>query len=441
LNLLLGKLPHDGKIDVPVPLDYFPYAVDDKTQWTRQITEQIAAFEPWQLERELSLLDVSLDVLERPFASLSGGEQTKILLATLFLNENRFLLIDEPTNHLDLEGREAIGNYLRKKEGFILVSHDRTLLDRCVDHVLSINRSNIELQQGNFSTWQQNRDYQEQFEESKNRKLQRDIKRLNEACQRSAHWAGQAEKEKYGNGPVDRGFLGSKAARIMNRAKATDERRQKALEEKSQLFQNTEVDDRLTLTPLKFHSSRLLDLVDVSVCYQEDMPLLEHFSLVVGSGDRIALCGKNGCGKSSLLRLIAGEAVPHFGRCLVPSSLKVSYVPQETSHLQGSMRDFIEERKLDESFFKTILHKLGLPREEFDKEMSGYSAGQKKKVFLAVSFCEQAHLYLWDEPLNYMDVISRMQIETMLLESFATVIFIEHDKSFLDSVATKKITL
>jgi len=441
LRLLLKQEPFGGTIDAPVPLDYFPYTITDECRTTFEVAESIATFEPWQIERELSLLAVSEDVLTRPFATLSGGEKTKVLLAAMFLNENRFLLIDEPTNHLDLEGRESVADYLNGKSGFILVSHDRTLLDRCVDHVLSINRSDVELIRGNFSTWQQNRDYRDKFETAENRKLRKEIKRMGEASKRSADWSNNAEKEKYGNGPVNRGFLGAKAAGIMSRSKAADARRQKSIEEKSKLFKNIEIEDDLSLVPMAFHSKRLLDLSGVSIHYEPENPLFENLSLSVDAGDRIALCGRNGCGKSSLLKLIAGQDVPHSGRVAVPQSLKISYIPQDASFLKGPLRSFIEDRGLDESLFRSMLHKLGFRREDVENDMSGFSAGQKRKVLLAASLCDRTHLYLWDEPLNYIDVISRIQIEKLLLEREATVIFIEHDRSFLDAVATKRIVL
>jgi lincosamide and streptogramin A transport system ATP-binding/permease protein len=106
------------------------------------------------------------------------------------------------------------------------------------------------------------------------------------------------------------------------------------------------------------------------------------------------------------------------------------------------MKDFVFERQIDESLFKAILHKLGFPKDDdYDNNMSGFSAGQKKKVLLASSLCEQAALYIWDEPLNYIDIISRTQIKNLLIESQPTIIFVEHDKTFLEAVATKKIML
>lgn len=112
-------------------------------------------------------MGVDPEILNRSFETLSSGEQTKLLLVALFLKKNQFLLIDEPTNHLDAIGRESVAKYLASKKGFILVSHDRTFLDKVVDHVLSINKANIDIQKGNFSTWQLNKDREDMFEKIK----------------------------------------------------------------------------------------------------------------------------------------------------------------------------------------------------------------------------------------------------------------------------------
>lgn len=126
LNLLLGKYEYHGKIQASVQFDYFPYPVSNKNRLTADILSEVCPLaEEWELLRELSYLEVRDDVLWRPFFTLSNGEQTKVLLATLFLNDGHFLLIDEPTNHLDMEARETVSAYLKRKKGFILVSHDR----------------------------------------------------------------------------------------------------------------------------------------------------------------------------------------------------------------------------------------------------------------------------------------------------------------------------
>lgn len=176
LKLLQGMYEYTGIISASVDFDYFPFEIKDKTQNTIDIVDTIDCnYELWQLNKELSLLNVSQDTLYRPFETLSNGEQTKILLAVLFLKENNFLLIDEPTNHLDYTARKIVSNYLNTKHGFLLVSHDREFLDGCIDHVLSINKTNIEIQKGNFSSWQKNKEQADKFELSENEKLKKKL--------------------------------------------------------------------------------------------------------------------------------------------------------------------------------------------------------------------------------------------------------------------------
>lgn len=123
------------------------------------------------------------------------------------------------------------------------------------------------------------------------------------------------------------------------------------------------------------------------------------------------------------------------------NQLKISYVSQDTSHLQGSLTDYAISSGIDESLFKSILRKLDFSRLQFDKDISTYSGGQKKKVLIAKSLSEHAHLYVWDEPLNFIDVISRMQIEELLLGYAPTLLFVEHDRAFCENVATKIVEL
>ena len=264
LNLLLGKYEYHGKIQASVQFDYFPYPVSNKNRLTADILSEVCPLaEEWELLRELSYLEVRDDVLWRPFFTLSNGEQTKVLLAALFLNDGHFLLIDEPTNHLDMKARETVSAYLKRKKGFILVSHDRCFLDGCVDHILSINRSNIEVQSGNFSTWFTNFQRQQEFELAQNVKLKKSIDNLQKAAQRTSVWSDRIEASKYGNGPVDRGYIGHKSAKMMKRSKAIEVRQQRAIEEKSGLLKNLETVEDLKIAPLLYFSDTLVTFSDV----------------------------------------------------------------------------------------------------------------------------------------------------------------------------------
>ena len=155
----------------------------------------------------------------------------------------------------------------------------------------------------------------------------------------------------------------------------------------------------------------------------------------------MALCGPNGSGKSSILKLLCGQDIPYTGTLELASRLKISYVPQDASGLRGGLRSYAADCDIDESLFKAILRKLGFERVQFEKDMGDFSAGQKKKVLLARSLCQSAHLYVWDEPLNYIDVLSRIQIEELLLTFRPTLLFVEHDRVFCEKIATKTISL
>ena len=155
LNLLMGKYDYKGSISTNTVFDYFPYQLSEEQRNTSaaEFMEELkVGCESWRVICELAGLGEDAEILYRPFESLSPGERTKVLLAILFSGENDFLLIDEPTNHLDPEARECVKNYLASKKGFILVSHDRDLLDACIDHCLVLNRKSIEVQSGNFSS-------------------------------------------------------------------------------------------------------------------------------------------------------------------------------------------------------------------------------------------------------------------------------------------------
>jgi len=196
----------------------------------------------------------------------------------------------------------------------------------------------------------------------------------------------------------------------------------------------------LKITTLSHPKKELVTVENGFVAYGDSV-LLENIAFTLRQGERVALTGANGCGKSSILKTIAGVSGALKGTLRMPNGLILSYVPQETDFLRGSLREYIRYNQLDESLLKAILRNLGLGREQFDLPLEGYSDGQKKKLLLAASLAKPAHLYLWDEPLNYIDVLSRRQIEELLLQASPTMLLVEHDRMFLDHVTDRRIEL
>ncbi|MBO4863650.1 MAG: ABC-F type ribosomal protection protein [Eubacterium sp.] len=462
LNLMLGKYEYKGSISTSVHFDYFPYPIEaadmDKTMDEMSYVWKPEA-ESWRIMIELGNLGVDPEVLYRPIRTLSFGERTKVMLAILFSGENEFLLIDEPTNHLDKTGREIITRYLNSKKGFILVSHDRKLLDDVCDHMLVLNRETIEVVSGNFSSWWENKQKADAFAEAENQKHLKEIGKLKTSADRASRWADKNENTKIGFDPIKehdrnistRAYIGAKTKKMQSRVSNFEKRIDREISEKEGLLKDIEKVDDLKLNPMEHHKKCIIDCKGFSLGYSDSHnAVLENLSFQLMRGERLFLAGPNGCGKSSLIKAILKEAeydagdvggMTTSGQLDVAKGLIISYVNQDTSHLNGSLKDYAEHEGLDYSLLLTLLRKLDLSRIQFEKNMEEFSEGQKKKVLLAASLLTPAHLYIWDEPLNFIDVFSRMQLEKLIAQYNPTMILVEHDEMFREKLGGRVLGL
>ena len=386
-KLLLGKYEYKGTISKSVEFDYFPFEVKEQERMAIEIVNEIAPnVEDWEIIKELNLLNTDAEILYRNYNLLSGGEQVKILLISLFLKGNNFLLIDEPTNHLDIETRNNLVEYLKKKKGFILVSHDRDFLDKVVDHIISINNTNIDIQKGNFSSWQDNKNRQDNFELTQNEKLKKDISKLEIAAKNIAQWSDKIEKSKYNTtnsgSKVDRGYIGHQSAKMMKKSKVMEKRIEKAIEQKSNLLNNIVRNESLKIIPLDNRKNPLIIANELQIKYNEKA-IFSKRTFEVNNKDRIAIIGKNGIGKSSILKLIMGEKIQYNGTLKINNNLKISYVSQSTKELKGTLKEYALKNEVEESIFKAMLSKMGFSKTEFEKDIKALSEGQKKKVLIA----------------------------------------------------------
>ena len=467
MNLLLGKYEYEGSIVSSVKFEYFPFTISEQ-QMKNSTLDVIEQFNPeyelWKILIELKKLQADEAILYQTFDTLSFGEQTKIMLAVLFTKENSFLLIDEPTNHLDQYTREVLWDYLHDKHGFLLVSHDRWLLDECVDHMLVLNRQDIQIEKGNFHTWWENKQRRDHFEQQENIKYRKEIKKLEASARQSQRWAQKCESTKIGFHPnqehdrfIDtRAYIGEKSRRMQSRKKNILRRKEEAIEEKSKLLRNIETVVDLKLYPLEHYRETYIRAKNLSLSYS-NRQIIDGIDFEIKKGEVVQLFGKNGSGKSSIINaILAHENVDVLndsweqnrsssmnleGELDIAKGLKVSYISQDTSLLTGTLDDYIERNHLDATLIRGILRQLDFERIQFEKDMSVYSQGQKKKVLIASSLATKAHLYIWDEPLNYVDVFSRMQIESLIRRYHLTMVFVEHDKSFAKTVGSKVISL
>ena len=393
------------------------------------------------LAREFDALGLHESLLDRPFATLSGGEQTRALIATLFLDPDGYPLIDEPTNHLDAAGRDRLMSYLAGRRGFLLVSHDRHFLDGSVDHVLSLNRSDVRINRGNFTQWRTHADEVLAHEARTRQRIERDVARLESAARDTRRNAASREGDKYRTGALDKGFIGARAARQMRRARSVERRIESELAERRGLLGNAEKSRRLDIgTRSRAGGAPLLSAGGVTLSGGGRV-LLRRLDLEIRAGERVALTGPNGCGKTRLLDALCGTAQVDAGLIRRRPGVTIARGHQHPLWRRGLLRERLRDAGLDETRFRQLLGVVGVGADAFDRDLSTFSAGQLKKVDLCRCLATPADLLICDEPLNYVDLYSREQIEQAMLEDGPTVLFVEHDRRFVDAVATRVLDL
>lgn len=486
LGLINGSLtPDSGRIDVQGLTSRYPANANDSATCMEVMLDAVAPFRVWESEMERLLdrdnpdalarygqvqemyqqaggyqiraaikqeygnLGLPARMLNRTFGKLSGGERTRVLIAALFAADSNYPLIDEPTNHLDLKGRAQLSEYLVHKPGFLLVSHDRFLLDRSIDHVISINRSDISTNKGNYSSWKSHFDEVERQEQRTRLNIEREVKQLRQAAVQRREGANTREGEKYQGSTkktlpsdrgADKGAIGHQAARQMKRALVIENRMNQRLSAKKSLLKNKEKDRALVITT-SGESARPLVAINNASILTSGRRILDELELSLGQGERLAITGPNGCGKSTLMDVISGERALDAGVCTRSPGLSVSRAFQRPQWHQGDLRQRLEDNQIDETRFRQILGTLGVSGTIFQRPLESYSQGQLKKVDLCRSLIATSSLLLWDEPMNYIDVFSREQIEQAILEFKPTMVFVEHDQYFIDRVATRVLEL
>lgn len=480
MSLINQKLiPVSGEIRTKVKTFYFPFTPASNEMRTFDIIkESIAPFRYWEkkmnllsrkadkesmelyaeimekyqsqegyeidskIEKEISYMKMSNDLLKREFRTLSLGERTRALITALFLKKNSFPLIDEPTDHLDMNGRLILGEYLSQKRGFILASHDRNFLDLCIDHVLSINKSDVRINKGNYSQWKNNMDIEEEYELRKNENLRREIKSLENAAKKRRIWSNAKEKEIIGATTLkpNKGYISHKSAKLMKRALHIEARIDDKIEEKKSLLKNLEDKRKLKLNNKSKSSEILISVCNAGFKYESKI-IFDNVTFDVKRGERVAILGNNGSGKTSLLKAILKEIELVEGNIYMPNFVKVSYSRQDPFWNIGMLRDHLKNSHIDETQFRNILGVMGAWGEIFDRPLETFSRGELKKVELCRSFINTGSLLIWDEPMNYLDVMSREQIENVILEYKPSMLFTEHDITFVENIATSSLSM
>ena len=372
-----------------------------------------------ELNKVCNGLEISQDMRGQLFSSLSGGEKTRVNLARLILEDTDILLLDEPTNHLDLRATEWLEEYLDRYKGTVLaISHDRWFLDRVVRRVIEIHDGKAEFYAGNYSFYveEKERRYEEKLKQYE--KEQAKLEQLQEAADKLHLWAFMGNDKLH-----KRAFsIEKRMERIRTTDKPTKERR---LDIK---FGESE-----------FRGDEVLTIKELKKSFDE-RTLFDHVNLEVIGGERIALLGDNGTGKSTLLKILLGEEEPDSGKLRMGPTVKVGYLPQiiRFSHPERNLVDtMIYDQDCSTQTARNRLAAFNFRGEDVFKPVSALSGGEQSRLRLCMLMDEKINLLILDEPTNHLDVASREWIEEAVESYEGNLLFVSHDRYFINRFATR----
>ncbi|MBA2715015.1 MAG: ABC-F family ATP-binding cassette domain-containing protein [Rubrobacteraceae bacterium] len=376
----------------------------------------------------------------RRVSELSAGQRVRLALARLLLEDHDLILFDEPTNHLDVPAREWLEGHLAGMDAaYVVASHDRRFLDAVSSKVAHLDRGKLTLYPGDYTAF---RRQLEQSEEEgwrryeKNQKLARKLQRQAQDYQR---WSDAGEKKK--RGAADKGFVSHKAAKLMKRSLAARGRMEEAAENA-----RTEKPFEKSAVKIQFGSSRgrnLLRVEDLIVGYSEEQPLTEELSFELSAGDRVAVLGPNGCGKTALLRTVLGEIPALEGDVRLAPSAKVGYFDQDNTSVPPDLTalEAVPKTERDETLVRTVMGRMGVRKETVNKKVAKLSSGERAKVLLAAIILGDNNLLVLDEPTNYLDIETQDVLLTALEDFPGGILFVSHDRYFVDALATGTVAL
>jgi ATP-binding cassette, subfamily F, member 3 len=376
----------------------------------------------------------------RRVTELSAGQRVRLALARLLLEDHDLILFDEPTNHLDVNAREWLEGHLAGMDtAYVVASHDRRFLDAVSRKVAHLDRGKLTLYSGDYTAFRQQLRQAEEVgwrRYEKNRKLAKKLQRQAQDYQR---WSDAGEKKKRGAG--DKGFVSHKAAKVMKRSLVARRRMEEAVENA-----RTEKPFEKDAVKIEFGSSKGRSLVradDLIVGYSRERPLTRELSFDLWAGDRLAVLGPNGCGKTALLRTVLGEFPPLRGDVRLAPSARVGYFDQDNRLVPPDVTALEEVLGTgrDETLVRTVMGRMGVRRETVNKKVAKLSSGERAKVLLATLILGDNNLLVLDEPTNYLDI----ETQDVLLEALGDfpggILFVSHDRYFVEELATDTVSL
>ena len=364
-------------------------------------------------------LEISQDMRRQLFSSLSGGEKTRVNLARLILEDTDILLLDEPTNHLDLHATEWLEEYLDRYKGTVLaISHDRWFLDRVVKRVIEIQDGKAEFYEGNYSFYVVEKEHRYQEKLKQYEKEQAKIEQLEKAAEQLRVWAYSGNDKTFKRAQS----MEKRIERLRTTDKPTKERR---------------LD--IKFGEREFRGDEVLTIKELKKSF-DGRTLFDHVNLEVVGGERIALLGDNGTGKSTLLKILLKEEEPDSGKLKMGSTVKVGYLPQiiHFSHPERNLVDtMIYDQDCSTQTARNRLAAFNFRGEDVFKPVSALSGGEQSRLRLCMLMDEKINLLILDEPTNHLDIASREWIEDAVADYEGNLLFVSHDRYFIKQFATR----
>ena len=381
-----------------------------ETLLTEVLTGEVQDF---QARKVLFGLGFSESELEKNPNNFSGGEKAKISLAKSLLDEPRILILDEPTNHLDIYAIDFLEDFIKNyRHTVIAVTHDRHFLQNCVDKILDLENGRATLYPGNYEKFFRLKTERREAELKAYEKQQEEISKLEEFVRRNKVRASTARRARS---------------------------RQIALDKMERLENPANEFVKVSLQDAAESADRVLILNDINF-----KGVIKNFSLEIRKGEKVGLIGKNGVGKSTLLKIIVGDLKADSGEIKIGNRVQVGYLSQSHEDLHDNftaIEELVEEFNLPDEKARSELARLDLGAEIVEKKISGMSGGEKTRIALAKLILRGANFLILDEPTNHLDLPAREAIEIALKNFTGTILLVTHDRYLLDEVASRIIEM